>query len=72
VTGWLAAASLCIYLTHWLVHPLLSGLSPVRAVVVSPAAGLVDRARSMRAMGAVERRRTLTGIGRWAPHGEGG
>ncbi|MCU1633406.1 MAG: AMP-dependent synthetase, partial [Micrococcaceae bacterium] len=33
VTGWLAAASLYIYLTHWLVYPVLLPISPVLAVV---------------------------------------
>ena len=33
VTGWLAAASLFIYLTHWLVYPLLLPIHPVLAVV---------------------------------------
>ncbi|WP_434992068.1 AMP-binding protein [Arthrobacter sp. Ld5] len=33
VTGWLAAASLYIYLTHWLVYPVLMPLGPVVAVV---------------------------------------
>ncbi|WP_043444247.1 AMP-binding protein [Arthrobacter sp. L77] len=33
VTGWLAAASLYIYLTHWLVYPVLMPFGPVVAVV---------------------------------------
>lgn len=33
VTGWLAASSLYIYLTHWLVYPLLLPIDPVLAVV---------------------------------------
>ncbi|BBE21902.1 AMP-dependent synthetase [Arthrobacter sp. MN05-02] len=32
-TGWLAAASLYIYLTHWLVYPVLLPLGQVAAVV---------------------------------------
>lgn len=35
----LASASLHIYLVHWLVYPLLVGLSPALAVVASLAAG---------------------------------
>ncbi|WP_394249553.1 AMP-binding protein [Arthrobacter pityocampae] len=33
VTGWLAAASLYIYLTHWLVYPVLMPFGPVVAVI---------------------------------------
>ena len=33
VTGWLAAASLYIYLTHWLVYPMLMPFGQVVAVV---------------------------------------
>lgn len=39
-TGWLAAASLYIYLTHWLVYPVLLPINPVLAVVGSLATGL--------------------------------
>ena len=35
VTGWLAAASLYIYLTHWLVYPVLLPLNPFLAVMGS-------------------------------------
>ncbi|WP_258804395.1 AMP-binding protein [Pseudarthrobacter sp. NS4] len=40
VTGWLAAASLYIYLTHWLVYPVLLPLNPVLAVVGSLVVGV--------------------------------
>lgn len=40
VTGWLAAASLYIYLTHWLVYPVLLPLNPVLAVVGSLVLGV--------------------------------
>nr|WP_156268913.1 AMP-binding protein [Kocuria sediminis] len=40
LTGRLAAASLCIYLTHWLVYPVLLPVHPVLAVVASLAAGV--------------------------------
>ncbi|GAB5078446.1 AMP-binding protein [Arthrobacter sp. AD-310] len=40
VTGWLAAASLYIYLTHWLVYPVLLPYSPVLAVVGSLVMGV--------------------------------
>ncbi|MHA7209710.1 AMP-binding protein [Arthrobacter sp. MDT1-65] len=40
VTGWLAAASLYIYLTHWLVYPVLLPLHPVLAVVGSLPVGV--------------------------------
>ena len=39
VIGWLASASLFIYLTHWLVYPVLLPLSPVLAVVGSLMVG---------------------------------
>jgi len=40
VTGWLAAASLYIYLTHWLVYPVLLPVNPVLAVVGSLVLGV--------------------------------
>ncbi|MHA7277924.1 AMP-binding protein [Arthrobacter sp. Hz1] len=40
VTGWLAAASLYIYLTHWLVYPLLLPLGPTAAVLGSLPVGV--------------------------------
>ncbi len=40
VTGWLAAASLYIYLTHWLVYPVLLSINPVLAVVGSLVLGV--------------------------------
>ncbi|MHA7282016.1 AMP-binding protein [Arthrobacter sp. TMS2-4] len=40
VTGWLAAASLYIYLTHWLVYPVLMPFGPVVAVVGSLPVGV--------------------------------
>ncbi|TYC98848.1 AMP-binding protein [Arthrobacter echini] len=40
VTGWLAAASLYIYLTHWLVYPVLLPLGQVTAVTGSLPVGV--------------------------------
>lgn len=40
VTGWLAAASLYIYLTHWLVYPVLLPLGQVTAVIGSLPVGV--------------------------------
>ncbi len=40
VTGWLAAASLYIYLTHWLVYPVLLPLGQVTAVLGSLPVGV--------------------------------
>ncbi|MBG6224308.1 acyl-CoA synthetase (AMP-forming)/AMP-acid ligase II/fucose 4-O-acetylase-like acetyltransferase [Arthrobacter sp. CAN_A2] len=40
VTGWLAAASLYIYLTHWLVYPVLMPFGQVVAVVGSLPIGV--------------------------------
>ncbi len=40
LTGWLAAASLYIYLTHWLVYPLLLPLGQVAAVIGSLPVGV--------------------------------
>ncbi len=40
VTGWLAAASLYIYLTHWLVYPVLLPVSQVLAVAGSLVFGV--------------------------------
>ncbi|WP_120521631.1 AMP-binding protein [Arthrobacter celericrescens] len=53
--GLLASASLYIYLTHWLVFPLLSGTSPLLALLASLAAGVAYWALSMRFLGLVER-----------------
>ncbi|MHA7155598.1 AMP-binding protein [Arthrobacter sp. TMN-50] len=40
VTGWLAAASLYIYLTHWLIYPLLLPHGPLVAVLGSLPVGV--------------------------------
>lgn len=40
VIGWLAAASLYIYLTHWLVYPVLLPLNPLLAVAGSLVLGV--------------------------------
>ncbi|MEV7605108.1 AMP-binding protein [Paenarthrobacter sp. NPDC089322] len=40
ITGWLAAASLYIYLTHWLIYPVLQPVNPVLAVAGSLAFGI--------------------------------
>ncbi|MBP1133800.1 acyl-CoA synthetase (AMP-forming)/AMP-acid ligase II/acyl carrier protein [Arthrobacter sp. PvP023] len=53
--GLLAASSLYAYLTHWLVYPLLVGVSPALAVVASLAAGVAYWALSMRVMAALRR-----------------
>ncbi|MFI7481237.1 AMP-binding protein [Kocuria sp. M1R5S2] len=57
VTGWLAAASLYIYLTHWLVYPVLVPVSPVLAVVASLLAGIAYWVLVMRVTSALGRRR---------------
>ncbi|MCB5275317.1 Long-chain-fatty-acid--CoA ligase [Arthrobacter sp. SO5] len=54
----LASASLYAYLVHWLVFPLLAGISPVLAVAASLAAGIAYWALCMRVVNAVTRRRT--------------
>jgi surface polysaccharide O-acyltransferase-like enzyme len=51
--GLLAASSLYAYLTHWLVYPLLVGVSPALAVAASLAAGVAYWALSMRIMASV-------------------
>ena len=56
LTGWLAGASLCIYLTHWLVYPGLVPVSPVLAVVVSLVAGVAYWALSARVLDGLRRR----------------
>ncbi|WP_457973023.1 AMP-binding protein [Arthrobacter sp. D1-17] len=38
--GWLAAASLFIYLTHWLVYPVLLSINPFLAVLASLVLGV--------------------------------
>ncbi len=53
--GVLASASLYVYLTHWLVFPLLTDLGPVPAVVASLAVGIAYWALSMRVMNAGSR-----------------
>lgn len=55
LTGRLAAASLYIYLTHWLVYPVLVPVSPVLAVVASLVAGVAYWALAGRVLGAVGR-----------------
>ncbi|TLM88168.1 AMP-binding protein [Pseudarthrobacter sp. NamE5] len=40
VTGWLAAASLYIYLTHWLIYPVLLPINPLLAVAGSLVLGV--------------------------------
>ncbi len=59
----LASASLYAYLVHWLVYPLLAGISPALAVAASLAAGVAYWAVCMRVMGAVEPRGRLAGAG---------
>jgi acyl-CoA synthetase (AMP-forming)/AMP-acid ligase II len=55
VTGWLAAASLYVYLTHWLVYPALLPVSPVLAVVVSLVAGVAYWVLADRVLGGLRR-----------------
>ncbi|MEX5269856.1 AMP-binding protein [Kocuria sabuli] len=57
LTGRLAAASLYIYLTHWLVYPVLVPVGPVLAVVASLVAGVAYWALAARVLGAVGRAR---------------
>ncbi|MGP0221951.1 AMP-binding protein [Paenarthrobacter sp. NCHU4564] len=40
LTGWLAAASLYIYLTHWLIYPALLPTSPILAIAGSLTFGI--------------------------------
>ncbi|MCM3688510.1 AMP-binding protein [Kocuria rosea] len=56
LTGRLAGASLCIYLTHWLVYPGLVPVSPALAVAASLAAGVAYWALSQRLLGVAGRR----------------
>jgi acyl-CoA synthetase (AMP-forming)/AMP-acid ligase II len=51
----LASASLYIYVTHWLVYPLVEESAKGLAVIVSLAAGIVYWGAATRAMGWVER-----------------
>ncbi|MHA7285625.1 AMP-binding protein [Arthrobacter sp. MDT3-44] len=55
--GWLAAASLYIYLTHWLVYPVLLALSPVLAVGGSLVVGVAYWALCSWLPAAIARRR---------------
>ncbi|WP_411375109.1 AMP-binding protein [Arthrobacter sp. MPF02] len=61
ITGWLAAASLYIYLTHWLVYPVLLPISPVLAVAGSLLAGVGYWALCRWLPGAVEEAWTRRG-----------
>jgi acyl-CoA synthetase (AMP-forming)/AMP-acid ligase II len=56
VAARLAAASLYVYLTHWLVYPGLVPVSPVLAVAASLLAGVAYWALSTRLMGVAGRR----------------
>jgi hypothetical protein len=51
----LASASMHIYLVHWLVYPLLTGISLPLAVAGSLAAGVAYWALCNRAAGAATR-----------------
>jgi hypothetical protein len=51
----LASASMHIYLVHWLVYPLLTGISVPLAVAASLAAGVAYWALCNRAAGAAAR-----------------
>ncbi|MEX5236883.1 AMP-binding protein [Kocuria arenosa] len=66
VTARLAAASLYVYLTHWLVYPPLVPVSPVLAVVVSLVAGVAYWMLADRVLGGVRRATARTA----APAGE--
>lgn len=55
VTALLASASLYIYVTHWLVYPLVDPAQKGLAVAVSLAAGILYWAAATRAMGMVEK-----------------
>ncbi len=56
LTALLASASLYIYVTHWLVYPLLDPDQKGLAVAASLAAGVLYWAAATRAMGWAERR----------------
>ena len=66
VTARLAAASLYVYLTHWLVYPPLVPVSPVLAVVVSLVAGVAYWVLADRVLGGLRRATART----TAPAGE--
>ncbi|CCQ45089.1 AMP-binding enzyme family protein [Pseudarthrobacter siccitolerans] len=55
LTALLASASLYIYVTHWLVYPLVDPAQKGLAVAASLAAGVLYWAAATRAMGWVER-----------------
>lgn len=55
-TALLASASLYIYVTHWLVYPLVDPAHKALAVVLSLAAGTLYWAAATRAMGWAEKR----------------
>jgi hypothetical protein len=55
LTVLLASASLYAYLVHWLVYPLLAGISPALAVAASLMAGVAYWALCTRAVGMVSR-----------------
>ncbi|MFF1253751.1 AMP-binding protein [Pseudarthrobacter sp. NPDC058329] len=54
-TALLASASLYIYVTHWLVYPLVDPAHKGLAVIASLAAGIVYWAAATRSMGMVEK-----------------
>ncbi len=56
LTALLASASLYIYVTHWLVYPLVDPEYKALAVLASLAAGALYWAAATRAMGWVEKR----------------
>ncbi len=56
LTALLASASLYIYVTHWLVYPLVNPAEKGLAVAASLAAGVLYWAVATRAMGWAERR----------------
>ncbi len=66
VTARLAAASLYVYLTHWLVYPPLVPVSPVLAVVASLVAGVAYWVLADRVLGGLRRATAHTA----APAGE--
>jgi hypothetical protein len=66
VTARLAAASLYVYLTHWLVYPPLVPVSPVLAVVASLVAGVAYWVLADRVLGGLRRATARTA----APAGE--
>ncbi|MFB9653432.1 AMP-binding protein [Pseudarthrobacter sp. NPDC092184] len=55
VTALLASASLYIYVTHWLVYPLVDPAQKGLAVVASLAAGILYWAGATKVMGLLER-----------------